>query len=270
MNSKALVILLLTLVGCSSAKHTSSSKANIVLASEVDWTYLNPKRGDKAPSAGTLWGDRKGTGATGFLVKFKDGFASPPHIHNITYRGVVLSGSVHNDDPAAERMWLPKGSFWTQPKAQVHITAAKGKTNIAYLEIEEGPYLVLPKKEAFDNGERPVNVDPSNIVWVDKSVSSKIKGKVEQAFLWGKMGHKDLSGSFIKLPAGFSGKIKSKGKSFKAVLTQGELKHRESSSSLDVGSHFSSEGKYSHKIKCQSEEECIVYVRSHGCYKVSK
>ena len=60
------------------------------------------------------------------------------------------------------------GSFWTQPKGEVHITAAKGTTNVAYIEIEEGPYLVLPTEEAFDSGERPINVDASNIVWIDQ------------------------------------------------------------------------------------------------------
>ena len=43
---------------------------------QVDWEQLNPARGDKSPQAGTLWGDRKGSPATGFLAKFVDGF---PH-----------------------------------------------------------------------------------------------------------------------------------------------------------------------------------------------
>ena len=40
----------------------------VVLISEVEWEQLNPARGDKSPQAGTLWGDRKGTVATGFLA----------------------------------------------------------------------------------------------------------------------------------------------------------------------------------------------------------
>ena len=147
---------------------TAEPTSEVILTSEVKWELLNPARGDKSPKAGTLWGDRKGSGPTGFLVKFVDGFSSPPHIHNITYRGVVIRGLIHNDDPNAENMWMPVGSFWTQPKGEVHITAAKGSTNVAYIEIDKGPYLVLPPKEAFDSGERPINVDASNIVWIDQ------------------------------------------------------------------------------------------------------
>ena len=60
----------------------------VVLTSEVEWTHLNPKRGDKAPRAGTLWGDLNGTGPTGFLLKPTDGFKSPPHIQNVSVHQV--------------------------------------------------------------------------------------------------------------------------------------------------------------------------------------
>lgn len=36
---------------------------------------------------------------------------------------------------------MPLGSFWTQPSGEVHITAAKGEENIAYVEIDSGPDL---------------------------------------------------------------------------------------------------------------------------------
>ncbi|MGB1038277.1 MAG: DUF4437 domain-containing protein, partial [Bacteroidia bacterium] len=64
----------------------------VILSSEIVWEKLNPARGDQSPQAGTIWGDRKGTEATGFLAKFVDGFSSPPHIHNVTYRAVVIKG----------------------------------------------------------------------------------------------------------------------------------------------------------------------------------
>ena len=79
------------------------SEPEVVLTSEVTWEQLNPARGDQSPKAGTLWGDRKGTVATGYLIQFEDGFVSPPHIHNVSYRGVVIRGRVHNDDPDAAR-----------------------------------------------------------------------------------------------------------------------------------------------------------------------
>ncbi|WP_346992732.1 DUF4437 domain-containing protein [Alteromonas gracilis] len=48
------------------------------------------------------------------LVRFKEGFSSPPHIHNITYRGIVIDGEMHNSDPDAKAMWMPVNSYWTQ------------------------------------------------------------------------------------------------------------------------------------------------------------
>lgn len=143
-----------------------SGSVRVVPAAEIEWGHLNPLRGDKSPRAGTLWGDRGAPVPCGFLVKFVDGFSSPPHIHPVTYRGVVISGVVHNDDPEADERWLPPGSFWTQPAGEVHITSASGERNVAYIEIETGPYLVQPPPEAFDDGQRPVNVDPSNLVWL--------------------------------------------------------------------------------------------------------
>ncbi|NND00731.1 MAG: DUF4437 domain-containing protein, partial [Gammaproteobacteria bacterium] len=122
----------------------AENSSKVISFSDVKWEPLNPARGDQSPKAGTLWGDRKAAVPTGFLADFADGFSSPPHIHNATYRAVVISGSVHNDDPSATPMWMPAGSFWTQPKGESHITAAKGARNIALVEIDQGPYLVQP------------------------------------------------------------------------------------------------------------------------------
>ena len=137
---QALALGCIVVAGCAGVLATSDSMAptpttkpnfEVIMVSEVKWEQLNPARGDKSPQAGTLWGDRKGTVPTGFLAKFVDGFSSPPHIHNATYRAVVISGRIHNDDPNAADMWMSTGSFWTQPKGEVHITAAKGSINVA-------------------------------------------------------------------------------------------------------------------------------------------
>ena len=166
-------VVLCTLPSCASTDRSnrspSADSVEVVLASEVQWEHLNPARGDLAPKAGTLWGDRNGTGPTGFLLRPSDGFQSPPHTHNVSYRGVVIRGLIHNDDPNADRMWMPAGSFWTQPKGGVHITAAQGRDSLAYIEIEEGPYLVLPVEKEFHSGEIPINVDESNLIWLDAS-----------------------------------------------------------------------------------------------------
>lgn len=254
--------------------------SEVVLMSEVEWSPLNPARGDQSPRAGTLWGDRTDSGASGFLVKFVDGFSSPPHIHNITYRGVVISGTIHNDDPNAEKMWLPKGSYWTQPEGDVHITSAKGSNNLAYIEIEEGPYLVLPTKEAFDSDDKSINVnesnivwlDASNITWIDHSEMSVSANEPKLAFLWGNPQDGELNGTLIKLPPGFTGKIRSKDSTLRAVVIQGRAQYQVSNETkgkiLEPGSYFSSKEESVHEISSEAEEECIIYVRVKGKYEV--
>ncbi len=241
----------------------------LVLASELQWEKLNPARGDGSPDVATLWGDRKGSKVpTGFLVNFVDGFRSPPHIHNVSYKGVVISGLVHNDDPDAENMWMPAGSFWTQPKGEVHITAAKGKTNIAFIDIESAPYLVMPTEKAFDSGERPVNVDASNIVWIDSDDSSLIDGNgVEVAYLWGKFGSNQKNGTLIKLASGTRAKLSSSGKSLKLVVISGKAGLNSSTKTLPSGSYFGFKGQSKHGISCESKGDCLFYINSEGTYK---
>jgi len=290
-NMKFLSLALVGVVttACSSLQVASASIApkpaaeltsKVVLKSEVKWENLNPARGDKSPKAGTLWGDRNGSGPTGFLLKPTDGFESPPHIHNVSYRGVVISGFIHNDDPNAVNTWMPKASFWTQPKGEVHITAAKGSNTLAYIEIEKGPYLVLPSKEAFYSGERPVNVDKSNIVWLDASNITWIEQSgmpasangPKVAFLWGNPQDNQLNGTLVKLPAGFTGKINSHGSTFRAVVIKGQPQYQVSETdvkTLEPGSYFSSKGESVHQVSSEAEKECIIYVRSEGKFNVT-
>lgn len=207
---------------------------------------------------------------TGFLAKFADGFSSPPHIHNATYRAVVISGRIHNDDPDAADMWMPTGSFWTQPKGEVHITAAKGATNVALVEIDMGPYLVLSPEEAFDSGERPINVDASNIVWVDPPGMPPSANGPKLAYLWGNLQGDQSNGTFVKLSAGFMGKIHSHASTFRAVVIKGQLQHTGATvKTLEPGSYFSSEGEWVHQISPKAEEDSIIYVRSEGYYELT-
>lgn len=272
--------------GCASPQVASeeiqavSPATEVLLASEVEWEPLNPARGDSSPKAGTLWGDRSGTGPTGFLVQFVEGFSSPPHIHNVSYRGVVIGGLVHNDDPGAAHMWMPPGSYWTQPKGEAHITAARGSRNVAYIEIEEGPYLVLPVDESFDSGERPVNVDESNIVWLDASNTTWVHqsdaptsaGSPEVAFLWGSPQDGQLNGTLLRLPPGFDGRIHSHGSTFRAIVIRGRIALRATGTNrietLPPGSSFSSSGPSVHHVSGDSEEGCTIYVRAAGSLDV--
>ncbi|MDJ0951432.1 MAG: DUF4437 domain-containing protein [Alphaproteobacteria bacterium] len=253
--------------------------SKVVPKSEVKWEQLNPARGDKSPKAGTLWGDRTGRGPGGFLLKPLDGFRSPPHIHNIAYRGVVISGLIHNDDPKAVDMWMPKGSFWTQPAGEVHITAAKGRNTLAYIEVE-GAFGVLPANKAFANKERPVNVDVSNIVWLDASDTTWVdqpgtpasSDGPKMAFLWGNPQDGQLNGTFVKLPAGFSSELRSNGSSLRAVVIQGQTSHQLSGesdvSNLEPGSYFGSTGETVHQVSCEADDACIIYVRTEGKFDV--
>ncbi|PVV17781.1 MAG: hypothetical protein B6D74_17520 [gamma proteobacterium symbiont of Ctena orbiculata] len=265
----ALVTTLATV--CSSMEVAAESINEVILASEVEWEQLNPARGNKSPMAATLWGDRKGVVPTGFLAKFVDGFSSPPHIHNVTYRAVVISGGIHNDDPNAAAMWMPAGSFWTQPKGEVHITAAKGKNNVALVEIDKGPYLVLPVDKTFDSGERPINLDASNIVWVDPPGTSAASNGPKVAYLWGSQQDGQSNGTFIKLPTGFTGKIQSTGSTFRAVVIKGQSQYQVSETEvkrLEPGSYFSSMGSSIHIVSSISEEESILYIHTIGSYEI--
>ena len=266
----AMALGLFSLMGCKTTRPPAAKGENVdvTLMSEVKWEQLNPARGDKSPQAGTLWGDRKGAVPTGFLAKFVDGFASPPHLHNATYRAVVISGLIHNDDPDAAEMWMPAGSFWTQPKGEVHITAAKGETNVALVEIDKGPYLVLPPEKAFDSGERPINVDASNVVWVDAPGWLDGVNGPKVAYLWGNLENGHSNGTFIKLPSGFIGSIRNHGSTFRAVVIAGQARYDAPAKAkvLAPGSYFSSAGVAMHPIS--SEEESIIYVRTNGRYEV--
>ncbi|MEW8505816.1 MAG: DUF4437 domain-containing protein [Candidatus Thiodiazotropha sp.] len=262
--------LVTALTALCTGMQVAAEPANVVvLASEVVWEQLNPARGDKSPQAGTLWGDRNGELPTGFLARFVDGFSSPPHIHNVTYRAVVISGGIHNDDPGAAAMWMPAGSFWTQPKGEVHITAAKGRTNVALVEIDKGPYLVLPAEKAFDSGERPINVDASNIVWVDPPGTPASSSGPKIAYLWGNRQKGGSNGTFVKLPAGFAGKIQSSGSNFRAVLIKGQLHYQASETevkTLEPGSYFASKGTSTHPVSSVAGGESVIYIRTNGNY----
>ncbi|WED24443.1 DUF4437 domain-containing protein [Vibrio sp. JC009] len=266
----------------STVEQTPAPVSKVVLNSEVNWEELNPARGDKSPKAGTLWGDRNGYAATGYLLNPVDGFLSPPHIHNINYRAIVIEGEFHNDDPNADDMWMPAGSVWTQPKGEVHVTGARGEHPVAYIEIEQGPYLVLPsaKKDEYPSDDSPMNIDESNIVWVDAAditwlEQSGVKdadSAPKVAFLWGDMTEGKINGTFIKLPAGFKGELRSEGTAIRAITVKGNTLHQAQGSDetkmLEPGSFFGSDGQSVHQLESSKDEESIIYIRTNGKYRV--
>ncbi|MEO0774945.1 MAG: DUF4437 domain-containing protein [Bacteroidota bacterium] len=250
--------------------HSAAAPTELVLRSDLQWEALNPARGDQSPRAANLWGDRQGTEATGFLVQFVDGFSSPPHLHNVSYRALVLGGEIHNDDPAAAQLWMPPGSFWTQPAGEVHITSARGTDNVAYVEIDRGPYLVQPVEEAFVNGEYPINVHADNLVWLDATssdflASSTTISRPEKAPLWAS---DRLRGLLLRLPVGFAGDLTSEGDEFRAVLIKGRLAYGQAATpeapALLPGSYFGSRGTARHSLRVEGEAEVQLYLRTNG------
>lgn len=239
----------------------------VVSFDDVAWTPLNPARGKLGPQAATLWGDRAARGKTGFLVSFQKGFSSPPHIHNVSYRGIVIEGLIHNDDPASEDMWLTPESYWTQPAGHVHITSARSDTNIAYIEIDQGPYLVRPISDAFDNGETSLNLDQSNLVWInsaDLEWTGKPGPSTQLSFLWGRPNSRTLFGSLLRLPAGFRGTLKPGVSAFRAVTILGQtgltMPDADVKQDLAPGSVFGSDGVVSFDISCAGPTICTLYL----------
>lgn len=248
----------------------------VVTPDDVDYQPLNPARGDASPQAGVLWGDIREDVPSGVLLKFAEGFSSPPHIHNITYRAIVISGEVHNDDPDAENMWMGPGTFWTQPAGEIHITSARpGLGGTAFLEILEGPYLVQPGDLAFDNGERPLNLVSSNMMWMTSDAFNWLETDVEGpqvALLWGDLDANAPSGSMLKLPPGFVGDLSSPDEVIKAVTIQGEIAHAvdglPNETPLERGGFFSSDANVRHTLSCDSQSECLIYVRTVGQFRL--
>ena len=260
-------------LACSGYDSTKNSP-DIVSNAELKWEKLNPARGEKSPQAAVLWGDLKGNKiATGFLVRFIDGFESPPHIHNVTYKGVVISGLVHNDDPKAEKLWMPTGSFWKQPLGENHITAAKGKNNLAFIEIESAPYLVMPPEKAFLTKEKPINMFPSNIIWLDDQSSSWISGPhLRIAYLWGQLDKEHKNGTFLKLKKRYSGRFKHNSNNLKLVIITGKIKLKINGDEkkLSPSSYVGFNSPVNHEILCESSEDCIFYVKSLGKYEFAQ
>ena len=182
--------------------------------------------------------------------------------------------------PMQNQCGCPPVRFGLSQREKIHITSSRG-AGIAYIEIENGPYLVLPTEEANDNGERPINVISSNMVWLDASSTSRIKQPAtgasgekdpEIVFLWGKPEKDQLNGTLVKLPAEFDGELQSQGARLQAVVIHGHSKLKRPNGSnfktLEPGSYVSSEGQAKHEILCEANEGCLVYVRSVGNFTI--
>ena len=248
----------------------------LMLATDVTWGALNPARGENGPRATNLWGDRTKEGPSGMLVKFKEGFASPPHIHDATYRAIVLDGEIHNADKDARELWMPDGSFWTQPSGETHITAARAATNMAFVEIDNGPYVVKSVEEAFETTERPINVHDTNVVWLDgKDINWLNKtGTLEGASLaalWQSQTNKKHKGFYLRLAPGFTGNITTGEGDFKAVIVSGDASYKAATATTPVttmlGSYFGATGVSQHQITAGAKG-VILYINTTAEFAV--
>ena len=139
------------------------------------------------------------------------------------------------------------------------------------VEIDKGPYLVKSIEESFDNGERPVNIDASNVVWLNNKKTNWIdsKSKAEISFLWE---NNESRGVFVKLPQGYDGTIVSDGTVLHSVIIQGDLNYTLPQSNemkeLDAGSYFGATSKAIHTITNHSTTEAIMYIRTNASIKI--
>jgi hypothetical protein len=114
-------------------------------------------------------------------------------------------------------------------------------------------------------------LNASNITWVDQPGKLTFANGPKVAFLWGEPDGEQLNGTFIKLPAGFKGTIRSNGSIFGAVVIKGAPEYKMSEAdtkTLEPGSYFESEGETVHMVSSAIEEETIIYVRTNGKYDI--
>ncbi len=120
----------------------------------------------------------------------------------------------------------------------------------------------------MDSGERPINVDASNVVWVDPPRLGANADGPKLAYLWGSLEDGEANGTFVRLPAGFRGAIHSHDEVFRAVVIKGELRYGEAEVEvLEPGSYFGSSEETVHELS-SGEEGCVLYVRTVGRYEV--
>lgn len=106
--------------------------------------------------------------------------------------------------------------------------------------------MVKPSTDSFDNGENPVNLHRNNMVWLNAKDVTFVKEKngVEVSSLWGSLAHGNLGGTFIKLPAGFNGKLNVEAEEFRAVIVKGKVEYQSieqtTSTKLTSRSYFDS------------------------------
>lgn len=140
---------------------------------------------------------------------------------------------------------------------------------VALVEIDQGPYLVQPIEDSYDSGERPINIDASNIVWLDSESTRWVEEETsaEISFLLEDADYRSL---FVKLPSGFAGVLESKASVLHAVVIKGLLTYVDGNKSLDPGSYFGCEATSSHRLKNATSDDVVLYVRTNDELRVTQ
>jgi len=146
-------------------------------------------------------------------------------------------------------MWMPRGSYWTQPAGEPHVTSAKEEINTAFIEIDSGPYLVKSVNKAYDNGERPFNIHSSNITWQQAE-------NIKVAPLWASK-NGQITGKMIQ----FQNQVNLKVNEAKLVLIQGNVTLNRQL--LEPGSLIEVNGFGSLAVLCQKSMNCRLYIKSN-------
>ena len=80
------------------------------------------------------------TGPLSFFLRMRPGYRSGKHTHGGNYHGVVLEGTITNPvagSSSAKR--LAAGSYWFQPKAQIHETNCVSNNHcVVYIQQQMG------------------------------------------------------------------------------------------------------------------------------------
>ncbi len=155
-----------------------------------------------------------------------------------------------------------------------------GEGRVAYIEIQHGPYLVMPPEQAVDNGERANNVHAANLVWLDASTNRliEIPSRVAPAdgprvsYLWGDPQGEQASGALVELPAGYTSTLTSTGSSLRIVVIKGDIRLHASGApgheSLGPGSFVGSSNAGGAGITGSTSTSTVLYVRSDAPVEV--
>ena len=234
--------------------------------------------------AGTLWGGRDRSGPTGFLLRPADGFESPPHIHNVAYRGGgdprpppqrrpgrrvdVDAGGVVLDAAGgrgAHHSRERRATPWPTSRSTRGRSASSRSRRRSTTARETGQRRRVEPRLAGTH-RPPAGSSPAK-------ASASAHG-LELAFLWGDP-RQDRSAERDPHPASGRGpaELRSRGPILHAVVVQGRPEHRVAGEtdgeSLEPGSYVRSKGETVHQLFCEKEQRCILYVRTKGRFDVA-